>query len=707
VRTIEKTEGKMKQRKIAKKKCKEIADRMYTGNFKERCMYQSAAAMRQILGNDILYVKRGKKYRKMDGEYLETLFEGKCMPGKNGLEKVTFRWNVYIKSKSKKNYIVLDEMVLYKIQQYIRRQVQAKNMPEYIPEEEKKSYANRVADYIALRERDSFFSHTGNKEYLSILSVNRNYENFNTVKTRKMINDNIPDDYTLLYPKARAKKRCFILHVGQTNTGKTYEAVQDMMQSESGIYLAPLRLLALETQERLLDNGVECSMLTGEEEDIHYGSSHMSSTVEMLDTTVQYDVCVIDEAQMIADTQRGWAWTRAIIGCLAERIHVCMSEDALQIVKRIIERCGDSYTVVEHKRNTPLVFEDTRFEYPVSIRKHDALITFSRRSVLQTAAELEEKGYRPSVIYGALPYSVRREEMRKFNYGETDIIIATDAIGMGINLPIERIIFLQDTKYDGKTRRSLNVQEVKQIAGRAGRKGIYDTGYVNSLYNERHINKLLNTPYEKIKKACIQVPETLLTLDIPLSVILEKWIQVKEDGIFFKRDCKDAYKKAVYLETYCKNMTKEEMWSLICIPVDSEDSIYSVWKNLCSVHYENRDIRDMLSYDITPGNRLDILEHNYKVLDLYYAFAKRTDRNKDDNEFMEMIAREKEQCSMDIIEVLKNNKKENLKRCTSCGKILPAIYPYRKCEKCHEKETSMRMIEQFVEENLYDDFIFF
>lgn len=707
MRTIEKTEGKMKQRKIAKKKCKEIADQMYTGNFKERCMYQSAAAMRQILGNDVLYVKRGKKYRKMDGEYLEALFEGKCMPGKNGLERVTFRWNVYIQNKSKKNYIVLDEMVLYKIQQYIRRQVQAKDMPEYIPEEEKKSYANRVADYIALRERDSIFSHTGNKEYLSILSVNRNYENFNTVKTRKMINDNIPDDYTLLYPKARAKKRCFILHVGQTNTGKTYEAVQDMMQSESGIYLAPLRLLALETQERLLDNGVECSMLTGEEEDIHYGSSHMSSTVEMLDTTVQYDVCVIDEAQMIADTQRGWAWTRAIIGCLAERIHVCMSEDALQIVKRIIERCGDSYTVVEHKRNTPLVFEDTRFEYPASIRKHDALITFSRRSVLQTAAELEEKGYRPSVIYGALPYSVRREEMRKFNYGETDIIIATDAIGMGINLPIERIIFLQDTKYDGKTRRSLNVQEVKQIAGRAGRKGIYDTGYVNSLYNERHINKLLNTPYEKIKKACIQVPETLLTLDIPLSVILEKWIQVKEDGIFFKRDCKDAYKKAVYLETYCRNMAKEEMWSLICIPVDSEDSIYSVWKNLCSVHYENRDIRDMLSYDITPGNRLDILEHNYKVLDLYYAFAKRTDRNKDDNEFMEMIAREKEQCSMDIIEVLKNNKKENLKRCTSCGKILPAIYPYRKCDKCHEKETSMRMIEQFVEENLYDDFIFF
>lgn len=706
MRTIEKTEGKMKQRKIAKKKCKEIADQMYTGNFKERCMYQSAAAMRQILGNDVLYVKRGKKYRKMDGEYLEALFEGKCMPGKNGLERVTFRWDVYIQNKSKKNYIVLDEMVLYKIQQYIRRQVQAKDMPEYIPEEEKKSYANRVADYIALRERDSIFSHTGNKEYLSILSVNRNYENFNTVKTRKMINDNIPDDYTLLYPKARAKKRCFILHVGQTNTGKTYEAVQDMMQSESGIYLAPLRLLALETQERLLDNGVECSMLTGEEEDIHYGSSHMSSTVEMLDTTVQYDVCVIDEAQMIADTQRGWAWTRAIIGCLAERIHVCMSEDALQIVKRIIERCGDSYTVVEHKRNTPLVFEDTRFEYPASIRKHDALITFSRRSVLQTAAELEEKGYRPSVIYGALPYSVRREEMRKFNYGETDIIIATDAIGMGINLPIERIIFLQDTKYDGKTRRSLNVQEVKQIAGRAGRKGIYDTGYVNSLYNERHINKLLNTPYEKIKKACIQVPETLLTLDIPLSVILEKWIQVKEDGIFFKRDCKDAY-KALYLETYCRNMTKEEMWSLICIPVDSEDSIYSVWKNLCSVHYENRDIRDMLSYDITLGNRLDILEHNYKVLDLYYAFAKRTDRNKDDNEFMEMIAREKEQCSMDIIEVLKNNKKENLKRCTSCGKILPAIYPYRKCDKCHEKETSMRMIEQFVEENLYDDFIFF
>lgn len=141
----------------------------------------------------------------MDGEYLEVLFEGKCMPGKmdlKGLHSV----GTYISKIKVKNYIVLDEMVLYKIQQYIRRQVQAKDMPEYIPEEEKKSYANRVADYIALRERDSIFSHTGNKEYLSILSVNRNYENFNTVKTRKMINDNIPDDYTLLYPKARAKK---------------------------------------------------------------------------------------------------------------------------------------------------------------------------------------------------------------------------------------------------------------------------------------------------------------------------------------------------------------------------------------------------------------------------------------------------------------------------------------------------------------------
>lgn len=101
------------------------------------------------------------------------------------------------------------------------------------------------------------------------------------IKTRKIIHDSIPDDYTLLYPEARAMKRHFILHIGETNTGKTHDAVQDMMKAESGIYLAPLRLLALETQEKLLNSGIECSMVTGEEEDIRSDSMHMSATVEI------------------------------------------------------------------------------------------------------------------------------------------------------------------------------------------------------------------------------------------------------------------------------------------------------------------------------------------------------------------------------------------------------------------------------------------
>lgn len=137
-----------------------------------------------------------------------------------------------------------------------------------------------------------------------------------------------------------------------------------------------------------------------------------------------------------------------------EKNHVCMAPDALDIIKQIVYACGDTYEIVNHKREIPLVFEREAFSYPGSVRPHDALITFSRKAVLQTAAELESEGYRPSVIYGALPYSVRKEEMRKFYDGETDLVVATDAIGMGINLPIERIVFLQDEKYDGVISRS-------------------------------------------------------------------------------------------------------------------------------------------------------------------------------------------------------------------------------------------------------------
>ena len=153
------------------------------------------------------------------------------------------------------------------------------------------------------------------------------------------------------YPEARAMRRRFVLHLGGTNTGKTYAGFQRLKSAETGVYLAPLRLLALEAQETLLDAGVDCGLSTGEEEDLREEDTHVAATAEKLDLKRRWDVAVIDECQMIADRQRGYAWTRAILGVLAPEIHLCAAPEARDLLLRLIESCGDVCEVELHQRD--------------------------------------------------------------------------------------------------------------------------------------------------------------------------------------------------------------------------------------------------------------------------------------------------------------------------------------------------------------------
>ena len=156
------------------------------------------------------------------------------------------------------------------------------------------------------------------------------------------------------YPEARAMKRRFILHIGPTNSGKTYEALQRLKQAYHGIYLGPLRLLALEVYDRMMTDGIPCDMITGEEAIRTHGSFVQASTVEILDIRETYDIAVIDEAQMMADENRGSYWTRAILGIRAEEVHVCCSGTAEKLLTGMLVRCGDEYEIVRHERNTKL-----------------------------------------------------------------------------------------------------------------------------------------------------------------------------------------------------------------------------------------------------------------------------------------------------------------------------------------------------------------
>ena len=286
--------------------------------------------------------------------------------------------------------------------------------------------------------------------------------------------------YPDTFEKARHLQRTVTLYVGPPNSGKTHAAFERLAQAHDGAYLAPLRLLALEGRDRLVARGVPCSLLTGEENVPAEGSRVVSSTIEMVGTNKPIDVAVIDEAQMIFDPSRGWAWTQAIVAVPANEVLIICSAYAVPAIENLLGLCGERCTVrhFERKQHVDLLPQPVP---TASLRLGDAVVAFSRRDVLMLRDQIAAAGHPVSVIYGALPPEVRRREAERFASGESHILVATDAIGMGLNLPIRRVLFSTMTKFDGQGDRTLTESEVHQIAGRAGRFGIHEEGFVGVL----------------------------------------------------------------------------------------------------------------------------------------------------------------------------------------------------------------------------------
>ena len=295
------------------------------------------------------------------------------------------------------------------------------------------------------------------------------------------------------FPAARALRRRVILHVGPTNSGKTHAALAALRTAPSGVYAAPLRLLAWETAEKLRAGGLAVRLVTGQEVEPAPGAHHVSATVEMVETTTTVDVGVLDEVQCLGDASRGWAWSRLLLGLPARELHCCGDAAAVPLVRALCANTGDSVEVRSYERLSPLTAAPAPVRRLTELRRGDAVIAFSRRELFAWKARIEKgTGLSCGVVYGALPPAVRREEARRFNgsgvgtsgsssVGEesplqselprTDVLVATDAVGMGLNLAIERVLFTSFAKFDGLSRRPLLVSEAKQIAGRAGRFG--------------------------------------------------------------------------------------------------------------------------------------------------------------------------------------------------------------------------------------------
>ncbi len=380
-------------------------------------------------------------------------------------------------------------------------------------------------------------------------------------------------DFKNLFPQARQMRRKLILHIGPTNSGKTYQAMQKLKEADTGYYLAPLRLLALEGFEDLKQSGVDISLITGEEQIVDEMATHISSTIEMLNFEVDVDVCVIDEVQMIDDPQRGWAWANAIIGTPASEVIMTGSPNVKDAIIELANYLQEELEIIEFERKTPLVLLDKPTN-PKDVQEGSAIVAFSRKDVLKLKQQFSQN-FDVSVVYGNLSPEVRREEAKRFREHKTQILIATDAIAMGLNMPIKTILFSKANKFDGTSQRDLLPTEVAQISGRAGRYGFKEVGYVGALNYEalKVVKKNFHKELESIKTPFkvmanlehIKLVGKILEED-SLSEILKFFTKnMRFNGPFRATNLDDMMSVAHIVDNYDLNI--EDKYHLACAPL--------------------------------------------------------------------------------------------------------------------------------------------
>jgi len=498
-------------------------------------------------------------------------------------------------------------------------------------------------------------------------------------------------DFKNLFPMAREMRRKLTLHIGPTNSGKTYQAMKKLENADTGYYLAPLRLLALEGYEGLKAKGIESSLITGEEQILDDEATHISSTIEMLNFEVDVDVCVIDEVQMIDDRERGWAWANAIIGAPAKEIIMTGSTNSKEAVIALAEYLGEELEIIEFERKNPLTLLETPTEMR-DVKEGSAIIAFSRKDVLRLKQNFS-KDFSVSVVYGNLSPEVRREEARRFREGETQILIATDAIAMGMNLPIKTILFSKAEKFDGVSQRNLLPSEIHQISGRAGRYGLSEEGYVGAL-NAESLKIVHKNFYKDAKTITIpfKVMANLEHIKLVSKILEENSIEeilrffvknMEFNGPFYASSLGDMIEAAKIVDCYDLDIATK--YHLTCAPLTLKSPyIISAYERYLHSLERGEPVyylapKTLGSFAQTTDDLLRV-EDMVKEISLYLWLTYR---------FGEFFVDEKR--ARQHRGVLNKYIEESLhqaqlaQRCKLCAKPLPLNTKYNICQSCFKK----------------------
>ena len=405
--------------------------------------------------------------------------------------------------------------------------------------------------------------------------------------------------------------------LGPTNTGKTFVAIEKMLSFESGIFGLPLRLLAREVYDKCVNKvGLNrVALITGEEKIIPSGADYFICTVESMPKNKVVEFVAIDEIQMCADRERGHIFTERLLEFRGTKLTMFLGS---QVMENLIGELVKNVEFEKMQRYSKLSYSGIK---KISrLDRKSAIIAFSIEEVYAIAELVRRQKGGAAVIMGSLSPKTRNSQVGLYQSGDVDYLIATDAIGMGLNMDINEIYFSNLKKFDGKKTRRLNLIEMSQIAGRAGRYkndgGFGTTGDCETLNSDE---------IEKIEKHQLPFTKTIfwrnsnLNFENPEKLISSLELKPNKKNLLKTNDSLDEsvlrffLKKGANNIIYHKNL--EILWECCQIP-DFEKKAYGQHINVVDKVFQFLTTRKKKIPSIFMKEQLKGLEKDHGNVDL-------------------------------------------------------------------------------------------
>ncbi len=358
--------------------------------------------------------------------------------------------------------------------------------------------------------------------------------------------------------------------LGPTNTGKTHLAIETMLSFESGMIGFPLRLLAREVYDKVIKKISldKVALITGEEKIIPTNAKYFLCTVESMPIDKNLEFVGVDEIQMSADHERGHIFTDRLLNMRGEKLTMLMGSNT---IKNIISKLEGDIEFINRERLSKLTYSGHK---KISrINRKTAIIAFSAEEVYAIAELIRRQKGGAAIVMGSLSPKTRNAQVELYQSGDVDFLVATDAIGMGINMDLDFIYFSNLKKFDGKKLRRLNLSEIGQIAGRAGRylnDGSFGiTGECKEISPEE-VELLENHSFENIKTLFWR--NSNLNFNNPMSLIKSLEEKPEVDWLRKVHECEDEKALKYFLKdqkifnSEFNNKTLMLLWECCQIP---------------------------------------------------------------------------------------------------------------------------------------------